>query len=131
MSPNIWLTKIIFSTFLVPNCLVNPMRNCLFWFYNFESFNRKVNFGVHSILLSFLFHLIYHGQYYCFFYMAEMVVRGYHHVTDTHTEKLSIRICKESEKIESWLLLIDLFDMLTQAIKFCNFHCLILKRTDI
>ena len=64
-----------------------------------------------------------------------MVVRGYHDVTDTHTEKLqrqlNIRICKESEKIKSWLLLIDLFDMLTQAIKFCNFHCLILKRTDI
>ena len=37
---------------------------------------------------------------------------------------------QEFVKIESWLLLTDLY-MFTQVTKFCKFHCLMLKKTDV
>lgn len=64
-----------------------------------------------------------------------MVVRGNCLANDTLREKLrrqlNIRICKESVKIYSLLLLTDLSDTVPQAIKFFSFLCSILKRTNV
>ena len=49
--------------------------------------------------------------------------RMYFHKHREKTQKLlNTRISEESVKIKPWLLLNDLFDMLTQAIKFYKFH---------
>ena len=43
-------------------------------------------------------------------------------------KQLNTKTCKEFVKIESWVPLCDLFDMLTQAIKCFKLHCLTNQR---
>ena len=45
---------------------------------------------------------------------------------ERHQESL-----QKNVKIESWLLLMDLFDIFIQEIRFYKFHSLILKKTDV
>ena len=67
--------------------------------------------------------------------MTVVVVRGNCLASDTLREKLrrqlNIRICKESVKIYFLLLLTDLSDMVTRAIKFFSFLCSVLKRANV
>lgn len=46
-------------------------------------------------------------------------------------KQFSAKTCKEFVNIESSLLLLDIFDILTEAIKFYKLYCLISKRTDV
>ena len=38
---------------------------------------------------------------------------------------------QELVEIESWLLVIDLFEIFVQAIKLVKFHCLIIMSSDV
>ena len=49
----------------------------------------------------------------------------------TQKEKLQEQFNKRFCKNQTFLLLIDFFDMFTKVIKFYKFHCLIFKSTGI
>ena len=52
-------------------------------------------------------------------------------LNDAHREKQESARIQEFVSTESWLFLTELFDMLTQAIKYHKFYCLKFKRADV